>query len=78
MGKPKKQESTVDWIELYSTVNADEGSDWHWRAKAGNGEIVSQGEGHGSMGDALRAAGGVHPNVPVFQMIGGKKVPVEG
>lgn len=75
MGKPKKQESTVDFIELYATV-ADEGTQWHWRAKANNGEIVSQGEGHGTMGHALRAASGVHPNVPIFQMIGDKKVPV--
>lgn len=74
MGKPKKQESTVDFIELYSTTG-DETS-WHWRAKSNNGEIVSQGEGHGSMNDALRAASGVHPGVQVFQMVDGKKVPV--
>lgn len=32
---------------------------WRWRLIAGNGEIVAQGEQHGSAHDAIRAAEGV-------------------
>lgn len=43
-------------FEVYE-VKKDEGTpEWRWRLVAVNGEIVSQGEAHGSRRDAIRAA----------------------
>lgn len=48
-------ESNVDHIVIYR----DNGQQWRWRALAGNGEIVSEGEAHTRQSDAARAAIGV-------------------
>jgi len=48
-------ETNVKYVELYR----DKSNEWRWRAIAGNGEEVSQGESHGSSSDAMRAAQGV-------------------
>lgn len=48
--------SNVKHVEVYRDVTA---SRWRWRAVAGNGEIVSQGEAHTREEDAARAAQGV-------------------
>lgn len=49
-------DTNVDHVEVYRDVTA---SRWRWRAVAGNGEIVSQGESHTRKEDAVRAARGV-------------------
>ena len=48
-------ESNVDHIVVYR----DTADQWRWRAVAGNGEIVSEGEAHTRAADAARAAQGV-------------------
>jgi uncharacterized protein YegP (UPF0339 family) len=40
-------------------VYQDDSGQWRWRLKAGNGEVVAQGEAHRDATDALRAADGV-------------------
>lgn len=51
-------ETNVKYVEIYhDESNSDQ--PWRWRAIAGNGEEVSQGESHGSASDAMRAAQGV-------------------
>lgn len=47
--------------EIYETDRQDEGgpeggstTEWRWRVRAGNGEIVASGEGYTTKGDALR------------------------
>lgn len=49
------------------TIEVFEGLDdqWYWHAKAGNGEIVAQGEAHPRREDAVAAAEGAFPGVPV-------------
>jgi uncharacterized protein YegP (UPF0339 family) len=44
-------------VEIYKSEHADvwHVQQWRWRVKAGNGEIVAQGEAHGSRADAERA-----------------------
>ena len=50
-------------VEIYPTERRQVGDDgevaewteWRWRLKADNGEIVAQGEAHTSEGDAKRA-----------------------
>lgn len=54
----------VDYIEVYE----DQTDRFRWRAKAGNGEIVAQGESHGSRHDAERAALGVFPSATVVHV----------
>lgn len=54
--------SSADRVELYRA-----GDGWRWRALAGNGEIVAQGEAHTRMRDAMRAARAVFPDVPVVE-----------
>ncbi len=56
-------ETNVDRIQIYE----DDGGGFRWRALAGNGEIVSEGESHTRMEDAARAAKGVF----------GREMPVE-
>jgi uncharacterized protein YegP (UPF0339 family) len=46
---------TMSTVDIYR----DQADEWRWRLKAGNGETVATGEGHGSHGDALRAFTGV-------------------
>lgn len=48
-------------------VYRDLADEWRWRAEAGNGEEVSEGESHARPEDARRAARGVLPGVPVFR-----------
>lgn len=48
-------ESNVDHVVVYR----DTSDQWRWRAVAGNGEIVSEGESHTREEDAARAAEGV-------------------
>jgi uncharacterized protein YegP (UPF0339 family) len=48
-------ETNVDHVIVYR----DSAEQWRWRAVAGNGEIVSEGEAHTREGDAHRAAHGV-------------------
>jgi uncharacterized protein YegP (UPF0339 family) len=38
-------------VEYYQ----DEAGHWRWTLRGGNGEVVAQGEGHGSKSDAVRA-----------------------
>lgn len=49
-------DSNVRYVEVYRDKTA---SRWRWRAVAGNGEIVSEGEAHTREEDAARAARGV-------------------
>jgi uncharacterized protein YegP (UPF0339 family) len=45
-------------VEIYKHFKSAQDfreDEWGWRLKAGNGEIVAQGEGHGSPRDAERA-----------------------
>jgi len=55
--------TNADTIEVF---RADDG--WRWHAKAGNGEIVAEGEQHTRMGDAIRAAAAVFPDTPIVQL----------
>ena len=48
-------DSNVDHVEVFT----DTEKAWRWRAIAGNGEIVSEGESHTRAEDAARAARGV-------------------
>jgi len=48
-------------IEVYQ----DKAGCYRWRAVAGNGEPVAQGEDHGRLSDARRAARAAFPGVPV-------------
>lgn len=48
-------ETNVKHVELY----LDKDGQHRWRAVAGNGEIVSEGEAHTREADAARAAQGV-------------------
>lgn len=41
------------------------GGDYYWRVRAGNGEIVGQGEGHSRKANVIAAAERHHPRVPV-------------
>ena len=72
--------SNAALLEIYegesSQADDDQTPDWRWRALAGNGEVVSQGEGHTSARDALRAAKGVLPGIPVFKVVDGERVPI--
>ena len=45
-------ETNVDHVVIYR----DDADQWRWRAIAGNGEIVSEGEAHTRNTDAARAA----------------------
>lgn len=72
--------TTADFIEIFegeSSKADDDGTpDWHWRAKSDNGETVFSGEGHTSSRDAIRAATGAVPGLPVFKVMpDGEKVP---
>ena len=44
--------TNVDYVLIYR----DAADQWRWRAVAGNGEIVSEGEAHTRNTDAARAA----------------------
>lgn len=52
--------SLVSWIwtrrPLYTLTVVVHGDGWGWHAKAGNGEIIAQGEGYTRRADAERAA----------------------
>ena len=48
-------ESNVDHVVVYR----DQAEQFRWRAVAGNGEVVSEGEAHTREHDAARAAMGV-------------------
>jgi uncharacterized protein YegP (UPF0339 family) len=48
-------DTNVDHIVVYRSTD----SEFRWRAVAGNGEIVSEGESHPRSEDASRAAKGV-------------------
>lgn len=61
-------ESNVDHIEVFEGGADAETAAFFWRAKAANGEIVAQGEGHTRREDAVRAAEGVFPGVPVRRL----------
>lgn len=50
----------------------DAAGEWRWHVKAANGEIVAQGEGHGSRADAERAAGEA---LAVFEQAGDEQEP---
>ena len=54
MGDPLT-DTNVDHVVVYRNVS----SEWCWRAVAGNGEIVSEGESHSREEDAARAVRGV-------------------
>ncbi len=57
-------ETNVKRVVVYCDI-ADE---WRWRGEAGNGEPVTQGEGHTRPEDARRAARGVlGREVPIFR-----------
>ncbi len=56
-------DSNVVRVVVYRDI-ADE---WRWRAEAGNGEIVAEGEGHTRAEDAARAARGVLGDVPIYR-----------
>jgi uncharacterized protein YegP (UPF0339 family) len=49
-------DGNVDHVVVYRDKSAHR---WRWRAVAGNGEIVSEGEAHTRPEDAARAARGV-------------------
>lgn len=53
------EESNVKSLEVF------EGNDdqWYWHGKAGNGEIVAQGEGMNSRENAVRAAEDAFPGI---------------
>lgn len=55
--------TNVDHVVVYRDKSA---SRWRWRAIAGNGEIVSEGEAHTRPEDAARAARGVLGNVTIL------------
>ena len=48
-------------IEVYQ----DSAAEYRYRAVAGNGEIVAEGESHARLSDAKRAALGAFPGLPV-------------
>ncbi len=48
-------------------VYRDMAEEWRWRAEAGNGEIVAEGESHTRPEDAERAARGVLHGVPLYR-----------
>ena len=53
-------------IELYPSSDG-----WRWRWKAGNNEIIAQGESHPSEDGARRAAERVRensPEVPIYEV----------
>ncbi len=56
-------ETNVVRVVLYR----DTADEWRWRAEAGNGEIVAEGEGHTRPEDAARAARGVLHGVPLYR-----------
>ena len=47
--------TNVDHIDIYQ----DDAGEYRWKAVAGNGEIVAEGESHRDRHDAIRAALGV-------------------
>lgn len=57
-------DTNVDHVEVYFS---EQDQQWRWHAKAGNGEIVAQGEGHDRAEDAERAADGVFPEVRIVR-----------
>jgi uncharacterized protein YegP (UPF0339 family) len=55
-------ETNVDHVVVYRDIS----DQYRWRAVAGNGEVVSEGEAHTRGPDAVRAARGVFgQDVPV-------------
>jgi uncharacterized protein YegP (UPF0339 family) len=57
----QSEESNVTALEAFQG-NDDQ---WYWHGKAGNGEIVAQGEGMNSRENAVRAAEDAFPGIPV-------------
>lgn len=55
------KETNAKELEVFQGLDEQ----WYWHAKAGNGEIVAQGEGHPNHEGAKAAAEGAFPGVPV-------------
>jgi uncharacterized protein YegP (UPF0339 family) len=53
-------ETNVKSLEVYEAADG-----YRWRGRAGNGEIVCTGESHPTVGNAIRAAEGVFPGIPL-------------
>lgn len=48
-----------DTIEIFK----DDGGQWRWHRKAGNGEIISSGESHPHLKDCRIAAARANPDI---------------
>lgn len=66
-------DSPVTRVEIEQSV---EDNLWYMRAKADNGEVVWDAEGHANYGDALSIAARTFPSVPMVKIetVGGTQV----
>lgn len=51
--------SNIDRIEIYESTDG-----YRWRAKAGNNEILAEGEAYESRSNAHRAVSEIYPDIP--------------
>jgi len=73
-------DGTVDFLCVFQGYEDDDETPtgkWYWHGRSDNGKIVVRGEDHPNYNNALRAAQGSFPHLPVFKVThDGDRVPV--